>query len=71
MDGLLLSVLRGVGVPAGALVPDVAGHWERDHLLGLDGRLAAVPSIVVTEGSVVHRVTVVVSHEGLASFDAV
>ena len=32
VDMLLLSVLQGVGIPAGALVPYVAGHRERDHL---------------------------------------
>ena len=35
------------------------------NLLGLDGGLAAVSSIVVAEGSVVDRITVVVSHERL------
>lgn len=30
----LLPVLHGVGVPTGALVPDVAGHGEGDHLGG-------------------------------------
>ena len=34
VDVLLLSVLRGVGIPAGALIPYVAGHRERDHLVG-------------------------------------
>lgn len=33
-DVSLLPVLHGVGVPTGALVPDVAGHGERDHLGG-------------------------------------
>ena len=35
------------------------------YLLGLDGGLAAVSSVVVAEGPVVHRVTVVVPHERL------
>lgn len=35
------------------------------NLLGLDRGLAAVSSVIVTEGSVVHRVTVVVPHERL------
>lgn len=33
-DVSLLPVLHGVGVPTGALVPDVAGHGEGDHLGG-------------------------------------
>lgn len=33
-DVSLLPVLQGVGVPTGALVPDVAGHGEGDHLGG-------------------------------------
>jgi len=35
------------------------------NLLGLDSGLAAVSSIIVTEGSVVDWITVVVSHEWL------
>lgn len=35
------------------------------NLLGLDSGLAAVSSVVVAEGSVVDRITVVVSHEWL------
>lgn len=35
------------------------------HLLGLDGGLTAVPSVVVAEGSVVDGVAVVVPHERL------
>lgn len=35
------------------------------NLLGLDSGLAAVSSVVVTEGSIVDRITVVVSHEWL------
>lgn len=35
------------------------------NLLGLDSGLAAVSSVIVTEGSVVDRITVVVSHEWL------
>lgn len=35
------------------------------NLLGLDGGLTAVSSVVVAEGSVVDRVTVVVPHERL------
>ncbi len=35
------------------------------NLLGLDSGLAAVSAVIVTEGSVVDRVTVVVSHEWL------
>ena len=34
VDVLLLPVLHGVGIPAGALIPYVAGHRERDHLVG-------------------------------------
>lgn len=40
-------------------------HKHDTNLLGLDSGLAAVSSIVVTEGSVVDRITVVVSHERL------
>ena len=32
MDVLILSVLYSVGIPAGALIPYVAGHGERNHL---------------------------------------
>lgn len=67
----VLSVLYSVGIPTGALIPYVAGHGERNHLLGLDGGLAAVSSVIVTEGPVVHCITVVVSHERLTSLDAV
>lgn len=53
MDMFILSVLYGVGIPTGALIPYVTGHGEGNHLLGLDSGLATVSSIVVTEGSVV------------------
>lgn len=33
-DVSLLPVLHGIGVPTGALVPDVAGHGEGNHLGG-------------------------------------
>lgn len=42
------------------------GPWSRTtYLLGLDGGLTAVSSVVVAEGSVVDRVAVVVPLEGL------
>lgn len=71
MDMFILSVLYSVGIPTGALIPYVTGHREGNHLLGFDSGLAAVSSIIVTEGSVVDRITVVVSHEWLTAFDAV
>lgn len=40
------------------------------NLLGLDSGLAAVSSVIVTEGSVVDRVAVVVSHEWLYQRDS-
>lgn len=45
--------------------PAIVRHRGATYLLGLDSGLAAVSSIVVTEGSVVERITVVVSHEWL------
>ena len=32
MDVFILSVLYGVWIPTGALIPYVAGHGERNHL---------------------------------------
>lgn len=71
MDVCILPVLYRIQIPTRALISYVAGHGEWNHLLGLDSGLAAVSSVVVTEGSVVDRITVVVSHEWLTSFDAV
>lgn len=46
--------------------PPRYGKWKpATNLLGLDSGLAAVSSVVVAEGSVVDRITVVVSHEWL------
>lgn len=53
MDVFVLSVLNSIGIPTGALISYVTRHGEWNHLLGLDSGLAAVPSVVVTEGSVV------------------
>lgn len=41
-DVSLLPVLHGIGVPTGALVPDVAGHGEGNHLGGTQARKFSV-----------------------------
>lgn len=61
----------GLRVPTSTVTLYVTRHREGGDLFGLHRRRAAIPTIVVAEGSVVDGITVIVSHEGLTAFDTV